>query len=252
MGLPLAIWKTGSPVRSAEREHGAFAEMIQRVIGDAWKGDYLVVDCEEEAAAIPLPDEVAGVIITGSSSRVGERAPWMLKAEGALRGYAGTSTPVLGICFGHQLLGQALGGDVVANPRGVELGLVPVEIVREDELVRDLFDESAPLVVMTHFDSVHVLPPTAEVLARTELEPHAAVRFEERIWGVQFHPEMDERVLNHYVRERRADTAQGAASEARVSVDGVASEWASRLLARFVALCDAEPVALSARPLSVR
>jgi GMP synthase (glutamine-hydrolysing) len=50
------------------------------------------------------------VIVTGSSSSVTERAPWMLRLEGWLRDAVTKETPVLGVCFGHQLLGSALGG----------------------------------------------------------------------------------------------------------------------------------------------
>ena len=55
---------------------------------------------------------------------------------------------------------------------------------------------------MTHVDSIEVLPRGAEVLAATEVEPHAAVRFGDRAWGLQFHPEFDVRIMTDYVQAR--------------------------------------------------
>jgi GMP synthase (glutamine-hydrolysing) len=58
---------------------------------------------------------------------------------------------------------------------------------------------------MTHVDSIVELPSGATVLARTELEPHAAVRFGPLAWGVQFHPEFDAAILATSLQTRRAD-----------------------------------------------
>jgi GMP synthase (glutamine-hydrolysing) len=108
---------------------------------------------------------------------------------------------VLGICFGHQLLGQALGGRVDRNPFGREMGSVPVELVESEPLLGS--DAGPFLANTTHVDSVVELPPGARVLARTEREPHAALRFAARVYGVQFHPEIDGEVMRHYLEARR-------------------------------------------------
>jgi GMP synthase (glutamine-hydrolysing) len=152
-------------------------------------------------AALPDPGGVAGVIITGSSSSVTERAPWMLRAEEYVRGLTERRVFTFGICFGHQLLGQALGGEVTRNPKGREIGTVDLEIVVAD----DLLDAASPpcRVNATHVDTVARLPPGARILGRTKLEPHAVVRFSETVWGVQFHPEMDLAVVREYLTVRR-------------------------------------------------
>jgi GMP synthase (glutamine-hydrolysing) len=106
----------------------------------------------------------------------------------------------LGICFGHQLLGQALGGEVAKNPRGREIGSVAVELLAEEAL---LGREPRFIANSTHVDSIVELPAGAHVLARTALEPFAALRFTENVYGVQFHPEVDAEVMLHYVNARR-------------------------------------------------
>jgi GMP synthase (glutamine-hydrolysing) len=89
---------------------------------------------------------------------------------------------------------------VTRNPRGREIGTVPLELVLDDPLLDRAQDPF--LVNMTHLDSVVELPPGAEVLARSARDPHAAVRFGPRAWGVQFHPEIDAEVMADYVRGR--------------------------------------------------
>jgi GMP synthase (glutamine-hydrolysing) len=125
----------------------------------------------------------------------------MLRAEEYLRVLVRARVPTLGICFGHQLLAQALGGQVVRNPRGREIGTVDFEIVESDPL---LSSATAPLEAnATHVDTIEQLPEGVRVLARTGLERHAAVRFTEMAWGVQFHPEMDATIVRDYLHARR-------------------------------------------------
>lgn len=139
---------------------------------------------------------------------------------------------MLGICFGHQLLGQALGGEVTKNPAGREIGTVDLDLVADDLLFGCA---AAPYRVnATHVDTVSRLPPGARVLARTRLERHAAVRFTETTWGVQFHPEIDAEIMRAFLEERRAlIDAEGLDSEALLQGVDDAPAGAS-MLAQFV------------------
>src|SRR5690606_28188241 len=140
------------------------------------------------------------VIITGSALSVTEALPWKAAVSARLRELVSADVPVLGICFGHQLLAHALGGRVSTNPNGREMGSGPFSLLEDDEVLgaRGTF-----LVNNTHVDSVVELPPGARVLGHTALEPHSAVRFGPWAWGVQFHPELDADVLRDYFVARR-------------------------------------------------
>jgi GMP synthase (glutamine-hydrolysing) len=125
----------------------------------------------------------------------------MVRTEAWLREVVASGTPTFGICFGHQLLAQALGGEVQKNPRGREIGTVRIERTAAAPIFADLPERFEAQV--THVDSVVRLPPGAEPLARSDREDYHAIRFTETCYGVQFHPEMDADVMRAYVETRR-------------------------------------------------
>jgi GMP synthase (glutamine-hydrolysing) len=181
---------------------------------------------------LPASERFAGIIVTGSASSVSERAPWMLRAEEYLARAVEREHPLLGICFGHQLLGQALGGLVERNPHGREMGTVALRITLDDPILDRKIEPA--LAHATHVDSVTVLPKGAQVLATTALEPHAAVRFGERAWGVQFHPEFDPLVMGEYIETRADLLAQEGRDPAALLAAVRAAEAGTLVLRRFV------------------
>lgn len=198
---PLVVLRTGDPPPSIVARRGPFSDWIKREVGDRWAGPWLEHDVR--TGAPPSPEEVSGFILTGSSHSVTERAPWMLRTEDLVRRAHGAGTPVFGICFGHQLIGQALGGEVQLNPRGREIGTVAVRLLAAasgEPMLRGL---GTPFFANhSHKDSVVTLPAGARVLGETDLEPHAILDFGARTRSVQFHPEFDGDVMRGYVTER--------------------------------------------------
>jgi GMP synthase (glutamine-hydrolysing) len=194
----IIIMKTGEPVPSVREKRGEFADLIAEAIGEAWQGGYTSYDARVDAPPNPL--EFAAIVITGSSANVPNREPWMLEAEAYLREVVRLGVPTFGICFGHQILAQALGGEVRKNPRGREIGTIRVEKLCDDPLfdgLPDMFEANA-----THVDTVAMLPKGAAPLAKSDLEDHHAIRFSETCYGVQFHPELDAEVMRAYVEHR--------------------------------------------------
>ncbi|MCC6521199.1 MAG: gamma-glutamyl-gamma-aminobutyrate hydrolase family protein [Polyangiaceae bacterium] len=118
---PIAILVTGEPVPDVRARSGSFAAMIARTVGDAWPHGFVSFDVREAEgrdALARLPTPPAALIITGSAAHVPAREPWILACEALLRPLVARGVPTLGLCFGHQLLAQALGGEVAANPAG--------------------------------------------------------------------------------------------------------------------------------------
>lgn len=203
MQRPLLILVTGDPIRHAHESRGAFDRLIREAAGTSWNAGWVSVDART-AEDLPEPQSVAGVVVTGSPAHLTEQAEWMLRAVRYLEQAARQACPTLGICFGHQLLGQVFGSVVDLNPNGREIGTVPITVHAEDALLTPPPGYTGELTVnTTHLDSVLGLPHGAVVLAATEREPLAAVRFSDTSWGVQFHPEIDGDVMRMYIQGRR-------------------------------------------------
>lgn len=233
MARPVAILVAGDPIPRVRATRGDYAELIRGAAGGTWPGEWTQVELRD-GSPLPEPGDVAAVVITGSASSVTDREEWVLRAEAYLQRLVRELVPTFGICFGHQMLAQALGGEVTRNPRGREIGTVPFEIVAKDPLFASAAE---PLRAnATHVDTVARLPPGAIVLARSPREPHAAVRFAEQAWGVQFHPEMDAAVVREYIVARRDVIAsEGLEPDALLSAVDDAPAGRSTLV-RFLSL----------------
>jgi GMP synthase (glutamine-hydrolysing) len=198
----LLIIKTGAAIHQAA-EFGDFDDWIRD--GSGLGDDRIVVCRVDEGEILPGAAEFGAAIITGSPAMVTERLPWSERAADWLVDAAAARLPILGICYGHQLLAHAFGGLVEPDPSGREIGTVSVELNYEgadDALLGRLPDTF--FAQATHVESVTRLPDGAVELARSEHPANHAFRIGELVWGVQFHPEFDDAVMRSYL-EARAD-----------------------------------------------
>lgn len=236
MTKPILVMKTGETLALLRARGEDFEDWIGAGLGLA-PGQW-TVRCVAQGQALPGMNEVAGVVITGSPAMLTDAAPWNDVAAQWLREALASELPVLGICYGHQLLAHACGGRVGYHPLGREIGTVPVTLTasaREDLLLGAL-PVSFPAHT-THSQSVLQLPASATHLAASDHDSHHAFRVGARAWGVQFHPEFSAEVMRTYIQERQqALLDEGLNVEALLrSVQETPA--ASGVLRRFAVLC---------------
>jgi GMP synthase (glutamine-hydrolysing) len=228
---PLLIIETGQPAPSLRR-HGGFPHWIRTAAG--LPRDAAVVVDVERGDALPARDGFAGAIITGSGAMVTERLDWSERTAQWLNDAAHAGLPLFGICYGHQLIAHALGGDVGWHPQGREMGTVEIERLapsNDDALFARLPERFAAQA--THLQSVLKLPDGATLLAKSDHDPVHAYRWKEHVWGVQFHPEFSTTHMRGYVRARR-EALHGEGRCATTTERGVsATPHARRVLRRF-------------------
>lgn len=235
---PLIILKAGSTFPALATAEGDFDDWIHRGLGDLPLPVH-VVDPRAQAG-LPEAGRLAGVIITGSHGMVTEGEPWLPGAEQWLRGLVARGVPVLGICYGHQLLARALGGAVDYRDRGIEIGTATVfrtKAARADGLLRSL-PEAFPAQVV-HRQFVRHLPRGAVVLATSNEEPHHAFRIGSRAWGLQFHPEFSPDVMRYYIECLTPQLRMEGLEPERLLSQVRATPAAGRLLPRFAELAQA-------------
>lgn len=145
-----------------------------------------------------------GIIFSGSPRDAWAEDPLNDRLMSVARESARHGKPLLGVCFGHQLLARAFGGDVQRHPVGWEVGEITVQLTAaalNSPLFAGMPEELR--VIESHRDAVLILPPGAQLLAGNEHTPIQAFSVEERVFGVQFHPEMTGDLLRHLWSDRR-------------------------------------------------
>lgn len=234
---PLMIIKIGSTFPQIAAKFGDFDDWTRRGLG-LKPGDTRVVDAEA-GDPLPPPDHCAGVVVLGSHAMVTDGLPWSLRLERWIPTVVAHGVPVLGICYGHQLLASALGGRVDYHAGGIEIGTVTVHRKPAgdgDALFRGLPERF--LAHAAHSQTVIALPDGAVHLAGNAFEPHHGFRIGERAWGVQFHPEYDAAIMAAYVTAM-ADPMKSAGRDADAIRPAVReTPHAARILRRFGKLAE--------------
>lgn len=187
-------------------------------------------------ADIPSIDGYAGLLVLGGpmDADADREHRWLPVARQRFRDAAADAVPALGICLGHQLAALAFGGRVGRNPSGWVLGdRLPVWSCDEDPLFAPLLAER-PDAAAYHWnqDVISELPPGAVVLASSCGVPEV-VRFTATVWGVQFHPEVSEDLIDLWAAAETATVLECGLAREDLSTDS--APW-QILAAQFAAL----------------
>lgn len=232
----ILILKTGGTFEHITRTKDDFEHWTARTMGMAL-ADCMCVDVRT-GAALPAPSDLAGCVITGSHDMVTDDLDWIGTTCDWVRMAVEDGLPMLGICFGHQLMARALGGEAGYHPDGLEIGTVPITLTdagRADFLLGSLPDIF--MAHVTHSQTALKLPKGATLLARGAHDPHHSFRVGHHAWGVQFHPEFDAEAVGFYVEELRAVIGKQGGDADEVCDGLTETPESASLLLKFATYC---------------
>lgn len=182
-----------------------YGEVFRKKIG-LQKSQFFVVDASK--GKFPVLKEYQGIIIGGSleSPTKGKEKAWMKKTYEFIREIIGQKVPLLGVCGGHQFIARALGEKVIYNPKGMELGTLPIILTKEgmkDPLFKGIPKKFYAQII--HKCIIKKVNPKWKLLAFSKLCKIQAAVINKRTRIVQFHPELSDihmRIIAELEKER--------------------------------------------------
>lgn len=169
----------------------------------------------------PLPDiaDVQAVLLPGAVAGVYDALDWMEPLREFIRRAYARNIPMVGVCFGHQIIADALGGDVRKSEKGWGIGRHVYDVVKPLEFVDDIGPQIA--IAASHQDQVITPPAEAEVFLSTDFTPNAGLIYENAVtMSVQPHPEFNRDYIAALIEARRGTKlTQDVADKAIASLD---------------------------------
>lgn len=199
--LPFLIVQMGSPPDDLRDQFGDQSDWFRAALGDTVHS--ISVVHPDLGERLPDVSMFCAAVITGSWSMVTDRADWSERTGRWAKGLIESDKPLLGVCYGHQLMADVMGGVTDYHPDGRELGTLPVTLNARGR--SDPWTGGLPPVFsahLTHAQTVLVPPPRAQLLGSSMHDPHQILRYGPNVLSVQFHPEFSEDLLNACVAKR--------------------------------------------------
>jgi GMP synthase-like glutamine amidotransferase len=194
--MKVAILEAGRPPGTLAEEFGDYVVMFADMLGPQFEIERFDV----AAGELPSAATHGAYLITGSPAGVYEPLPWIAPLCDFIR--AAKDSRMVGICFGHQIMAEALGGHVEKSDRGWGAGLHRYKIVRSEPWMDGTAatDIAAPA---SHQDQVVIQPPNTEIVAQSSFTPFAGLAWIDRAAiSFQFHPEFSPAFAKALIEKR--------------------------------------------------
>lgn len=187
--MKIGILQTGHAPEELMARLGDYSDIFQRMLaGHGFDFDtFNVVDMEFPDSA----DAADGWLITGSKHGAYEDHPWIPSLEALIRDIHARQMPMVGVCFGHQIIAQALGGKVVKFPKGWSVGRTTYQLNGKDVSLN-----------AWHQDQVVERPSGARLLGSNSFCENAFLAYGDHIWTVQAHPEFGSDFVDGLIQTR--------------------------------------------------
>ncbi len=224
--MKLAILETGRPPGDLAQRFGDYPSMFVRMLGDGFEVETF------DVAAGNLPTDPAAYdayLITGSPAGVYDHLPWIQPLSEFIR--SAKDRKMVGICFGHQIMAEALGGHVEKSDKGWGAGLHHYSIVRREPWMDGEVEVAIPA---SHQDQVVTQPPNTQIIAESDFTPYAGLAWTDRpAISFQFHPEFARDFAKALIAERYDKVPNPDAAMASLDAPNdraLAAEWIRRFL----------------------
>jgi GMP synthase-like glutamine amidotransferase len=192
--MKLAVLETGHPPGDLQDRFGSYPDMFGSLLGDGVE----IETFDVRTGHFPDPNAHEAVLITGSPAGIYDDFPWIAPLMEFIR--AARDSKMVGVCFGHQVMAEALGGRVEKSHKGWGAGLHTYSIVHAEP-----WDEGVKCISVpaSHQDQVIVQPPNTDVVASSDFTPFASLAWTDRpAISFQFHPEFSPDFAKALIRER--------------------------------------------------
>lgn len=225
----IAVLETGRPPAALQPTHGDYPSMFADLLGQMFETQAFDVQAGD------LPDAAAfdGAIITGSAAGVYEDHVWIPPMLDWIRNARGR-TRLVGVCFGHQAMAQALGGRVEKSGRGWGVGLHRYQVIEAQSWMTPSLSEIA--LSASHQDQVVVKPEDARVTLSSDFTPYAGLAWGDDAISFQPHPEFSRAFTGALVEGRRGRIETTVVDRALTSLEAeddraLVADWIRGFLA---------------------
>jgi GMP synthase-like glutamine amidotransferase len=192
--MKIAILETGRPPGALAEQFGDYPKMFGHMLGDGFE----IERFDAELGELPDPASDSAYLITGSPAGVYEPLPWIDPLRQFIR--AAGQAKMIGICFGHQAMAEALGGQVEKSEKGWGAGLHRYSVVTRERWMDDAGNISIPA---SHQDQVVIQPPNTDVTVMSNFTEFAGLAWTDRpAISFQFHPEFSPAFAKALIEKR--------------------------------------------------
>lgn len=192
--MKVAILETGYPPGNLADEFGDYPQMFADLLGNGFE----IESFDVQAGKLPDAVEYHAYLITGSPAGVYDPLPWIEPLRQFIR--AADQAKMVGVCFGHQVMAEALGGRVEKSHKGWGAGLHRYSIARREPWMDG---DEAIAIPASHQDQVIIQPPGTEVTVMSDFTAFAGLTWKDRpAISFQFHPEFSPAFAKALIEKR--------------------------------------------------